>query len=191
MTRIPQRQPWQLWSGDISDEVIDEIVTECRKIEPQRAWASGKGGKKDTSEIRRSIIRWVSEVEGLRDLLWKYAEAANHSAFHVSVMPIGSVQYTEYIGGEGGFYDPHIDVNWFNNSTPYDRKLSITVQLSDPSEYERGDFYFTAAENPDMEAMKKKGSVLVFPSYMVHAVKPVTKGTRKSLVCWFEGDRWR
>ena len=82
-------------------------------------------------------------------------------------------------------------MSWFNNSTPYDRKLSITVQLSDPTEYEGGDFYFAAGENPDMEAMRKKGSVMVFPSYMVHAVKPVTKGVRRSLVCWFEGDRWR
>ena len=113
-------------------------------------------------------------------LLWNYAEAANHSAFFVSVMPVGDIQFTEYHGGEGGFYDPHIDVNWCNTERPYDRKLSITVQLSEPAEYEGGDFSFSNVENPDLEAMRKKGSVLVFPSYLTHGVSPVTKGSAKA-----------
>ena len=75
-------------------------------------------------------------------------------------------------------------------SSRRDRKLSVTVQLSDPSEYEGGGFEFLECPNPD-ESSRKKGTVLVFPSYLKHRVLPVTKGTRKSLVAWFEGPRWK
>ena len=190
MTPIPRREPWQMWSGALDDAAITEIITACSKIEPQRAWARD-GDKKDTHKMRRSIIRWVSEVDGLRPLLWRYAEAANHNAFFVSVMPLGDIQFTEYRGAEGGKYDAHMDVNFFENDRPYDRKLSITVQLSDSADYEGGDFFFTAPPAPDPALLRQKGTVLVFPSYVVHGVTPVTKGIRQSLVCWFEGDRWR
>ena len=35
--------------------------------------------------------------------------------------------------------------------------------------------------------LKNQGDMIVFPSYLWHRVKPVTKGTRKSLVIWFIG----
>ena len=71
----------------------------------------------------------------------------------------------------------------------YDRKLSVVVQLTDPDEYEGGEFKFKYVEQP--EGFNNRGSVLVFPSYLEHCVTPVTKGTRHSLVTWIEGPRWR
>ena len=74
------------------------------------------------------------------------------------------------------------------------RKLSMTIQLSDPDDYEGGDFVFNVnqiGQSPDREQLRKKGTVLVFPSFIMHGVKPVTKGTRKSLVSWIEGPTWR
>ena len=70
------------------------------------------------------------------------------------------------------------------------RKLSVTCQLSDSSEYEGGEleFQYRNKDNPNMvapcEQAKKKGSIIVFPSFVWHRVKPVTKGTRYSLVIW-------
>ena len=68
-------------------------------------------------------------------------------------------------------------------------QLSMTMQLSDPSEYEGGDFCFQwlttkGVHEEKVDAAKKLGTVIVFPSYIWHTVKPITKGTRKSLVCW-------
>ena len=77
----------------------------------------------------------------------------------------------------------------FTNDVPYDRKISFPVQLSDPSDYEGVDFGIHNQKLPDWH--KEKGTVLVFPSYMLHKVNPVTKGIRRSLVAWFEGPRWR
>lgn len=66
------------------------------------------------------------------------------------------------------------------------RKLSLVCQLSDPSEYEGGEFQI----NPGGSILvpeRTKGTVIIFPSYLVHRVAPVTKGTRRSLVLWVEG----
>mgnify|MGYP003641320843 FL=1 len=37
----------------------------------------------------------------------------------------------------------------------------------------------------------KKGSMIFFPSWVLHKVNPVTKGTRYSLVVWFLGAPFR
>jgi PKHD-type hydroxylase len=65
----------------------------------------------------------------------------------------------------------------------------MTVQLSDPSEYEGGLFKIENQEIPLW--YREKGTVMVFPSYLRHRVEPVTRGVRRSLVAWFEGPRWR
>jgi PKHD-type hydroxylase len=65
------------------------------------------------------------------------------------------------------------------------RKLSLVCQLSDPSEYEGGELQINTGEIFTPE--KQKGTVILFPSYLLHRVTPVTKGTRRSLVLWIEG----
>lgn len=115
---------------------------------------------------------------------------ACQNAFYVNVFKNAEIQYTEYHASENGHYDWHHDIDW-NADDGLDRKLSITVQLSDPSEYEGGDFQFTEIPNPEMQDAKQKGSVLIFPSYLIHQVSPVTQGVRKSLVAWFKGPKWQ
>ena len=63
---------------------------------------------------------------------------------------------------------------------------SIVVQLTDPSEYEGGDLEILTTENP-FWAAKEKGSCILFPSFCLHKVHPVTKGLRNSLVLWVSG----
>jgi PKHD-type hydroxylase len=70
--------------------------------------------------------------------------------------------------------------------------MSIVIQLTDPSEYEGGDFEIDS-QYPQLpkEEIREKGSVLVFPSFIPHRVTPVTKGVRRSLVSWIEGPKFR
>jgi PKHD-type hydroxylase len=73
----------------------------------------------------------------------------------------------------------------------YDRKISIIIQLTDPSEYEGGEFEMDYQyEQPNKEDLKKKGTIIVFPSFIPHRVTELTKGTRKSLVAWVEGPKF-
>jgi len=74
------------------------------------------------------------------------------------------------------------------------RKLSLSLILSDPDDYEGGDFYIQTG-SPDPEKLikmeQKKGRVLAFPSFMIHGVAPVTKGTRRSIVVWVDGPKFK
>ena len=113
-------------------------------------------------------------------------------------------QFTKYKLNQ--YYDWHCD-SW---PKPYKRKnidaldhgkirkLSMTCQLTDGSEYEGGELEFDFRDyDPNMrdelKHLKKateiltKGSIIVFPSFLWHRVKPVTKGVRYSLVVWHLG----
>lgn len=75
------------------------------------------------------------------------------------------------------------------------RKLSMSICLSDSSDYQGGDFKILVQEEKDpikvneftIEELKPQGSIIVFPSDQYHCVNPITKGTRYSLVVWCLG----
>jgi PKHD-type hydroxylase len=94
-------------------------------------------------------------------------------------------QFTKYTA-PGGKYGKHID------SSPGSliRKLSFTLQLSNPEDYKGGELCLYLGEKA--EVMKKEqGFVALFPSYVLHEVKPVTQGTRYSLVSWITGKPFK
>ena len=72
------------------------------------------------------------------------------------------------------------------------RKISYSILLNDPSEYEGGELHIWDGHGEGDTLIKdlKAGYLVAFPSFLLHEVTPVTKGTRKSLVCWARGPRW-
>lgn len=142
------------------------------------------------SNIRKSSIKWMHPNDknnwlyehlgilamGANDVVWKFSL---HSI-------IDAIQYTEYYEG-GGHYDWHMDIgpNLINH-----RKISITVQLSNPDDYEGGDLEIWSGG--DFKTLpRKKGCSILFPSFLLHRITPITKGIRKSLVLWVGGDTFR
>ena len=107
-----------------------------------------------------------------------------------------SCQFTKYKLNQ--YYDWHCDsFNKIGNNGKI-RKLSMTCQLTDGSEYQGGEleFDFRNYDPPQRDESKHlikckeilpKGSIIVFPSFVWHRVKPVTKGVRYSLVVWNQG----
>ena len=96
-----------------------------------------------------------------------------------------SLQFTNYKEGKG-FYKKHIDK--LHNDTI--RKLSLSIQLTDPNEYEGGDLLLYEDEKPQKMG-RGKGTLVIFPSYMLHEVTKITKGERNSLVAWVTGDHFK
>lgn len=185
------RQPLQWYwfpSGFQSDE-IDGIVETSREWSVSSATVSENS---NTDEVlRKSKVAWIPQQERFQ---WIYSRLGNMImeanstlwGFDLSNMN-EMIQYTEY-HDDGGHYDFHLDVG---NAYPLNqRKISITVQLSDPDTYEGGDFEIMRGVNVE-KLPKSKGCVLVFPSYILHRVTPVTKGVRRSLVLWVGGDSYR
>ena len=101
------------------------------------------------------------------------------------------MQYTNYDSSIEGHYGWHQDTDFLEEG--YDaRKVSVVIQLSDPSEYEGGEFQFYIEEEiVSPPQFKTKGTVIVFPSFLKHRVTKVTKGSRNSLVSWIMGPHFK
>jgi PKHD-type hydroxylase len=79
------------------------------------------------------------------------------------------------------FFGKHTD-NYMCNKDKIDRKITLSVQLTDEKDFIGGDFYIFSQSGP-----KTKGSVVAFPSFLPHEVTPVTFGTRWSMISWAWG----
>jgi len=142
---------------------------------------------------RNSNIVWLDD-KWIYNLIIPYVRSANQNAgWNFEFDWSESCQFTIY--KENQYYGWHCD----SNINPYTdgnlknkiRKLSVTVSLNDGSEYEGGELEFDFRnKDPEETTTKlcneiyKKGSIVVFPSFVWHRVKPVIEGTRYSLVIW-------
>lgn len=184
---------WQMWNQALGPEYCDYIVAQSLK-HPATGGMIGKvvESAKAAPEVRVSTLRWLAVDGEDRDiaeqLMW-FCKRSNLAAFGLDIDMLFEIQFTEYRGAEGGKYDWHQDVQW-DNDAPYDRKLSIIVQLSNPDEYTGGEFEFFGLDSPGAD-FRNRGSVLVFPSFLHHRVLPVTSGVRHSLVSWVVGPKFR
>ena len=156
---------------------------------------SSNKGKLLLDSVRKSNIKWIPQTE---EWDWLYhtirnkVDIINKSTWNFNLHSIiEMIQYTEYKGEENGFYDWHVDIG--NDTITSCRKLSLTIQLSDSNEYKGGELMvFDGKPKEDIcKTPKKLGSAVIFPSYLMHKVDPVTEGTRKSLVLWMGGSTFR
>ena len=135
----------------------------------------GKDGKHDTKKRVTTII----ESTMLK---------ANGNHFGYEGMRITEpAQFTEY--PKGGFYDWHMDAEVNCRFEPPVRKISMTILLSPPEEFEGGDLEFMAEGNKPPQLMQ--GQAIFFCSFLRHRVSKVKKGMRRSLVMWFGGPPFK
>ena len=167
------------------DEEIAALISMAEQSPAQDGTVFSTAQGADT--IRKSTIRWLRD-EALQDRLWGYVQTANDASFGVDVINQADMQFTTYDSANSGHYDWHHDVHW-NGQDHQDRKISLTIQLSDPQDYKGGTFEFEEVKTS--ADFTGKGTILLFPSYLRHKVHPVTSGTRHSLVAWFFGNRWQ
>ncbi len=181
-----------------SSFLCNEIIKQGFINNPQMATTgySQPRNKKELNNIlqkRKSNISWIGDW-WLKKELAPYVIRANKMAgWNFNLSNSEDCQFTKYDEKEhygwhtDSFTTPHIDGSWKGLI----RKISVTVSLSDPNDYEGGFLEFALPKNePDsFEYIKARealprGSIIVFPSYTWHRVTPVTKGTRLSLVQW-------
>ena len=181
---------WLLYEGVLSEEDCERWIELGRQAPKQEA-KTFRTGEGESDAHRKTDIRWLPNVGPyceMHDFLMKVAMDANKQ-FNLTLTDLPPLQFTEY-ADVGHHYGMHHDIDW-NRQDGKHRKLSIVVQLTDPDDYEGGLLSFAHTQNPDPEALIKRGSIICFPSYLEHGVSPITSGSRTSLVAWFEGPRWR
>lgn len=188
----PNLPPMVLWENLFTSDEIDQIVDLCEREKFEAARVGETNYSKLDLETRDSTISWLSIV---KDTEWIYKRLVdlvaqiNHQSFWMQLDYLQVLQYTKYSSESKQHYDWHFDS--YLNSQPQDRKLSFSLCLSDPEEYEGGEFevIFNGNINKSKAFRLEKGQLLLFKSFYPHRVKPVIKGERKSLVGWCVGDR--
>jgi PKHD-type hydroxylase len=140
-------------------------------------------------DVRRGGIAFFEankETEWLFKLCADLVMGCNEQFYKYDLDHIELLQFTAY-DTEGSKYDKHIDTLYQHYAM---RKLSFTIQLSDPETYEGGDLRLHASSNP-VSVNRDQGSFVAFPSFTLHEVTPVTKGKRYSLVGWVVGPNFK
>jgi len=181
--RQVERTPLGVWAGELSSEVCDRIIEEGKVLAQQIATIN-KDNNID-SKFRDGKVAWFNKGSWVDRLLSYYANETNNKEWGFNLNNREQPQFTTY--NENDFYTWHRDSDI---ESDIQRKLSVTVQLSDINTYSGGDFKLKTCwgnKDVDLSTVKKRGSIFIFPSFLLHEVTPVSQGTRYSLVQWYSG----
>lgn len=191
---IPGKDSLAYWEGFLTQEDINLILAQPEWLQLQDGCIGGVGGGQTVNtEVRSSQVGWIGHKQEMLPIWEKLANAVaeiNRRFFHFDLSgfhePMQLGMYTE---GANGHYDWHIDASPADERVP--RKLSLAMLLSDPSEFEGGEFQVKTNNDQAQTLECQRGRAWFFPSYTLHRVAPVTKGVRRSLVLWVGGPAFR
>ncbi len=197
----------------LTPKFCDDVIAYAKSQKEVMGLTGGFGDKKlnkqdvlDLKKKRNSDLVWLNDLWIYKELHPFVNEANKNAGWNFDWDRSESCQFTKYKLNQ--YYDWHCD-SW---DKPYDkpntldhgkiRKLSMTCQLTDGSEYKGGELEFDFRnydpymrdESKHLKKAKEilsKGSIIVFPSFVWHRVKPVTAGTRYSLVVWHLGKPFK
>jgi PKHD-type hydroxylase len=169
----------------IPGELIEDLRTFMDTQELHDALVGDVNFSQLKTSQRRTKISWIPKTRDflhLYKLLFELIKKSNDEFYNFKLSEIiESIQYSVYTSEDQGHYDWHVDMG-----PTHFRKLSVVCHLSDPSEYEGGNLQINTGGNI-VDVEKSLGTVIIFPSYMLHRVTPVTRGTRRTLVLWISG----
>ena len=188
----------------------DEKIEAIHEMVRRGGYKFEKGGTgSDDKNIDRhySNNRDIAYVPGDQNSWWLYNELerltleANDRLFQFDIQYVtDKLHYVIYpepnipdrtgqTRSEGGYLDWHMDIGM---GAVNRRKLALTVQLSDPKDYEGGVFQcWFGGGGRFIDLPREKGDVLVMPTFIMHNVSPITKGERRALVFWTGGEPFR
>ena len=198
---------------DLPADVVNIIERDVSEKFDMNMGESRLDGNAINKDKRNSYNAWIPTTHWVGGFLWHYVQRANRENFLYDLRCIDaeSMQYTRY--AEGQYYTWHNDSglaihykpvsngdhketdkkqqDFINENTELVRKLSFTLQLSDPDDYEGGNVQLLDEAGESYIAPRQRGCIILFDSRTQHRVLKVTKGTRKSIVGWVVGPRWK
>jgi len=190
----PGRDHLAYWEEFLSSDDINLLLAQPEWLKLQDGCVGGASGGNEVNErVRASQVAWVGAKPELQYIWEKLAVAVaevNSQFFHFDITGFHEpMQLGLYTESQQGHYDWHTDAAPSDRNVP--RKLSMAMLLSDPSEFEGGEFQVKTGNDVAQTLECKKGRAWFFPSYTLHRVAPVTKGVRRSLVLWIGGPAFR
>ena len=189
---------WYCWNELFSPSQCDEIIRIAEDEFPlirgtimseNEDLGKQSGFNAQTDKVLRdSQVRWVQPTDSttwIYEWIWNSVDSTNQGNWDFDIRGMGeALQYTVYDSNVGdAHYGWHRDIGGNQNH----RKISLTIQLSDDSEYEGG--HFELEDIGKFETYRNKGDAIMFPSIFRHKIHPITYGVRKSLVVWITGPK--
>jgi len=198
---IIEPQSWAVYDSLLPRELCDAIVEHFANLPVQAGTAHAHKGH------RRCGLTWTSPDTWIGPFLWKYIQQTNDRVFQYDITDTHMTEIHQLEYRPGHYYHWHVDDNISNHIqyapppfgvarqdiTEYVRKLSFSLQLTDPSEYTGGDVQIIddTGGRGMMTIPKERGTLCIFDSRTRHRVKPVKTGKRFVLVGWVLGPRWK
>ena len=171
---------------------LKKIITYCDLLPKEMGKVTNGLQLFPKKDVRKSNVAWVeynNECKWFYDKLASAIDTLNENFYKFDLVGFHNYQFTEYKAKDKGKYDWHMDTTLGNNNAErLTRKLSVTLLLND--NFDGGQFEFFDLEKEHQLKMTA-GTLIVFPSFMVHRVTEITKGVRNSLVCWCVGPKFK
>lgn len=181
-----------VWENVFSVAELDAMERHGDRLTLEKAELAAQGTGRDS--IRVTKVAWFernAQTEGFYARVEEIVLRLNAQFFHYDLSGLVSFQYARYDGTECGHFDWHKDYGKDYGAPDREpRKLSLSLQLSDPAQYQGGELEVRAGNQVDV-APKARGTIIAFPSYVLHRVTPTTSGARKSLVVWAVGPEFK
>ena len=178
------------WPDAFARHELDALVRLGDGLALEKAELSGGGHE----NLRATQVAWVPRGEQTENLYRRMEELVlelNARYFRFDLSGLAMFQYALYGGAQGGHFDWHKDYG----RDPADpqqepRKLTLSLQLSEPGDYEGCDLQIRAGNQIDT-APRARGTLIAFPANVLHQVTPIRSGIRRSLVVWAVGPDFR
>ena len=185
--KLDQINLYAFWNNAFSKEECQTIIN----IAKDKGLITGTTFNDDKiKNLRDSKISWLYPIDKMDWVFRRVTDITlnlNERFFNFDLFGLNEgFQFTNY-EAPSGKYGKHVDRSI---NTPV-RKLSISIQLTTPEEYEGGELKLYDGEEEGTVMSKEQGTLIIFPSYVLHEVMPVTKGERNSLVTWVTGKQFK
>ena len=184
-------QEWAYWDNVFTPEECQKIIEIGNSRPISNGTVSGGAYAPDITDkkVRSCDVSWLyadTDTTWIFERLSSIVNSLNRRYFQFDITGFcEGLQFTKY-KGPNDYFDSHVD----RRRGHIARKLSISIQLSDPKSYKGGEFDLYLGPTPT-EISRDQGYACVFPSYSLHGIRPVTEGTRYSLVGWVTGPNFK
>ncbi len=171
ITASAKEKAWQAGAVGGYGDAAGSVVSKARSCMEQKLPVNAETGY--------PLSKLTYEISNVNAEAWRF----DLSGFVSDDMPY----LMKYSGTNRDHNDWHVDMG---RSYTASRKLSFSLQLSSPQDYDGGDLEFLNMAL-DKDAVRRKGALIIFPPYWPHKVHPVTRGTRYVVVGWVHGPSFR
>jgi PKHD-type hydroxylase len=188
------------WQNSFTTEELDKIIAYCDSVGTERAKIIGTD-ENDIPAIekkRRSDIKFHPRNENtawIFDRLNRIIGQINNEFYNFDLNGFVAFQYASYNSVEKGTFHWHMDMHLDRKTLPpgmiEPRKLSLSLLLNEPTEFRGGEFQINLGDESQTETIEfDRGTMVAFPSYIIHRVAPVYEGIKKALVVWVTGPKF-